>query len=212
MNGFYGTDTAAQVAMWVAALVTLVVLGGLLGEKRVFGWSQHLFAGLVTGFLAVIAITEVIGPRIVEPLAGNPGGRIDLWLALLLVGLAAAVPWLPRPVAAVPLSIAIGALAAFALGGAVVGTVLPQTAAAVTRREGDLLATLAGVAGAAITALVLVSFVHGTSRGRALAAGTGRWLMLAGLGGWLGYLLFARLLLLVDRLAFLLGDWLGVVP
>ena len=35
--------------------------------------------------------------------------------------------------------------------------------------------------------------------------------MLAGIGGWLGYLLLSRLVLLIDRLAFLLGDWLGLL-
>jgi hypothetical protein len=36
--------------------------------------------------------------------------------------------------------------------------------------------------------------------------------MLGGLGGWLGYLLFSRLVMLVDRVSFLVGDWLGLVP
>ena len=36
--------------------------------------------------------------------------------------------------------------------------------------------------------------------------------MLAGIGGWLGFLLFSRLVLLVDRVGFLVGDWLGLVP
>jgi hypothetical protein len=35
--------------------------------------------------------------------------------------------------------------------------------------------------------------------------------MLAGIGGWLGYLLLSRLVILIDRLAFLLGDWLGLL-
>ncbi|MBA2264581.1 MAG: hypothetical protein H0W10_07960 [Chloroflexi bacterium] len=75
------------------------------------------------------------------------------------------------------------------------------------------MATLAGAGAAVISGLVLIGFVHGAPRGRVLAtaAGTGRWLMLAGLGGWLGYLIFSRLVLLVDRLAFLIGDWLGLV-
>ncbi|HEX2844605.1 MAG TPA: hypothetical protein VHP64_05095, partial [Candidatus Limnocylindria bacterium] len=72
MNGFFGTETADLVATWVAAIVTLVVLGGLLGERRVFGWSQHLLAGLATGFLALLAITEVIAPRLLEPLLADP--------------------------------------------------------------------------------------------------------------------------------------------
>jgi len=213
VSGFFGDGPADQVAMWVAAIATVAVLGGMLGERRVFAWSQHLLAGLATGFLGLLVISEVIVPRLVEPLAAGSGG-IELVLGLGLVAAAAAAPWLPRIVAAVPLSIAIGALAAFALGGAVIGTLLPQMAAAVARSEPTVGATLAGVAGAAITALVLIGFVHGTPRGRvmATAASTGRWLMLAGIGGWLGYLLFSRLVLLVDRVAFLVGDWLGLVP
>jgi len=211
VNGLAGVG-AEQAATWVAAVVTLVVLGGLLGERRAFGWTQHLLAGLATGFLALLAVTEVVVPRLVEPLAADPAGNGELWVAVALVASAAGAPWLPRAVAAVPLSIAIGALAAFALGGAVVGTLLPQLAAAVAEREGSAVGTAAGVAATAISALVLLTFVHGMPRSRptqALAR-VGRWLMLAGLGGWLGYLLFSRLILLVDRVAFLLGDWLGL--
>ena len=212
MSGFFGTTQAEQVATWVAALATIAVLGGLMGERRVFGWSQHLLAGLATGFLALLAITEVIVPRIVSPLLADPAGSPELWLALLLVAATAAVPWLPRVVAGVPLSITIGTLAAFGLGGAVVGTLLPQLAASVAGREATVTDTAVGVAAAGVSGLVLIGFVHGSPRGRivSLAAASGRWLMLAGLGGWLGYLLFSRLVLLADRVGFLVGDWLGL--
>jgi hypothetical protein len=214
VSGLFGAEPVDQAAVWVAAAATLIVLGGLLGERRLFGWSQHLLAGLATGFLALLAITEVLVPRLLAPLAADPVGRAELWFGVALVGVAAGSPWLPRIVSAVPLSIAIGALAAFALGGAVVGTLLPQLASAVARPEPTLVATLAGVGAATVSSLVLIGFVHGTPRGRFLtaAATSGRWLMLAGLGGWLGYLLFSRLVLLIDRLSFLVGDWLGLLP
>lgn len=212
MNGFFGTGTADVVATWVAAGVTLIVLGGMLGERRAFGWTQHLFAGLLTGFLALVAVTEVLVPWLLVPLLADPAGQPELWLALALVGSAAGVPWLPRSITAVPLSIAIGALAAFALVGAVVGTLLPQLVVTAPVPGDTGLATGIGIAGAVVTGLVLLSFLHGTSRGRAtgIAASGGRWLLLGGIGGWLGYLLFSRLVLLVDRIGFLLGDWLGV--
>jgi hypothetical protein len=212
VSGFFGTTQADQIATWVAALATIVVLAGLLGERRVFGWSQHLLAGLATGFLALLAITEVIVPRIVSPLAADPAGRPELWLGLLLVAVTAGVPFLPRLLAGVPLSITIGTLAAFGLGGAVVGTLLPQLAATVAGQEPTVTETVVGAAAAGVSGLVLLGFVHGTPRGRVvtLAASSGRWLMLAGLGGWLGYLLFSRLVLLIDRVAFLVGDWLGM--
>jgi hypothetical protein len=137
---------------------------------------------------------------------------VDMWLGLGLMGLAAGAPWLPRSVTAVPVSIALGSLAAFALGGAIVGTLLPQLATTVARPTGGVVSTTVGIASAGVSALVLTSFLHGGHRGRALSAATsaGRWLLVAGLGGWLGYLLLSRLILLMDRIGFLLGDWLGI--
>jgi hypothetical protein len=196
----------------VAAVATLVVLGGLLGERHVFGWSQHLLAGLATGYLALLAVSEVIVPRLVAPLAADPGATPEAWIGLVLVGLAAGAPWLPRMAAAIPISIAIGSVAAFALGGAVIGTLLPQLAATVDVARADAVGTVASVIAAGITALVVTSFLHGAPRGRAIAGAVhaGRWLLLAGIGGWLGYLVLSRLVLLLDRIGFLLGDWIGV--
>jgi prepilin signal peptidase PulO-like enzyme (type II secretory pathway) len=213
VSGFGGTSTADAVATWVAALVTLVVLGALLGERRIFGWSQHLLAGLATGFLALIALGEVLGPRLAQPLAADPS-RPELWVGVAVAATAAGAPWLPRPVAAIPASIAIGALAAFALGGAVIGTLLPQIDATIVRPGASAAATVGGAVAAVMTGLVLIGFVHGMPRGRmlAVAAGAGRWILLAGIGAWLGFLLLSRLILLVDRIGFLLGDWLGLAP
>jgi len=72
---------------------------------------------------------------------------------------------------------------------------------------------LAGAIGVAITVPVMLSFLHGVPRGRLLTgvASTGRWLMLGGIGAWFGFLLLSRLALLVDRIGFLLGDWLGLL-
>lgn len=213
MSGLFGDSPADAVATWVAALVTLVVLGALLGERRLFGWSQHLLAGLATGFLALVAIRDVIGPRLVTPLGEDPA-RAELWIGIALVGVSAAAPWLPRTVAALPVSIAVGALAAFALGGAVIGTILPQLDAAVARPGGSVGATLVAAAAAVVTGLVLLGFLHGMPRGRLVgaASSSGRTILLAALGGWLGFLLFSRLVLLVDRVGFLLVDWLGFAP
>lgn len=212
MNGLFGTDAASLAATWVAAVATLVVLGGLLGERRIFGWSQHLLAGLATGYLALLAVSEVIVPRLVVPLAADPGATPEAWIGLVLVGLSAGAPWLPRMAAAIPISIAIGSVAAFALGGAVIGTLLPQLAATVDVTRSDVPGTVGSVVAAGITGLVVTSFLHGAPRGRAIAGAVhaGRWLLLAGIGGWLGYLVLSRLVLLLDRIGFLLGDWIGV--
>lgn len=120
---------------------------------------------------------------------------------------------LPGVLGIVPISIVIAGIAAFALGGAVVGTVLPQLAAGVTTTASGPLAAVGAVAGAIVSALVLSTFLHGLPTGRWLngAASSGRWLIVAGMGAWLGFLLLTSLVLLVDRLDFLLRDWLGIL-
>ncbi|MCV0404039.1 MAG: hypothetical protein K5924_10090 [Chloroflexi bacterium] len=213
MTGFFGEDAAGTAGTWVAAIATLVVLGSLLGERRLFGWSQHLLAGLATGFLALLAIREVIAPRLVDPIIAEGAARPELWAGAILVAAAATVPWLPRRLAAVPISVVVGTLAAFALGGAVIGTIVPQLDATIARPGATVAGTAAGALAATATGLVLLGFVHGVPRGRILtaAASAGRWLLIVGIGAWLGYLVLSRLVLLVDRLGFLLGDWLGLV-
>jgi hypothetical protein len=213
MNGFAGADLAGTMATWVAALATIAVWSYLVGWRRLFVLMQHLLAGLATGYLVLLAIRDVLVPRLAVPLVENPGDRLLLVPALVLVVMLAGASWLPRRAVAPVAGILVGGIAAFALGGAVVGTVLPQIAASLPTTSAaspDLLGELISLA---ITTLVLLAFLHGAPRGRLTtrAAGVGRWLLIGGIGGWLGFLAVSRLSLLVDRVAFLLGDWLTVL-
>ena len=213
MNGFAGADLAGTMATWVAALATIAVWSYLVGWRRLFVLMQHLLAGLATGYLVLLAIRDVLVPRLAVPLVENPGDRLLLVPALVLVVMLAGASWLPRRAVAPVAGILVGGIAAFALGGAVVGTVLPQIAASLPTTGAaspDLLGELISLA---ITTLVLLAFLHGAPRGRLTtrAAGVGRWLLIGGIGGWLGFLAVSRLSLLVDRVAFLLGDWLTVL-
>ena len=214
MNGFFGSDMAGTVGTWTAAVATLVVWGHLAGERRLFAWAQYLLAGLLSGYLAVLAVREVLVPRLIQPLVTAPAQRLELWPAALLIVVLIFARQLPRMASIVPISVLIGGIAAFALSGATVGTILPQLAAGVTIGGGDAITVGGGIAGAAVSALVLVAFVHGIASGPVLgaAASGGRWLIVAGMGAWLGLLLLTSLVLLVDRVAFLLRDWLGLLP
>ena len=211
MNGFFPDGLAGTVATWTAALVTILVWAYLFGERRFFRLAQHLLAGLATGYLVLLAIREVLVPRLLEPIgsgSANPLLYVAALLALAMVGAA----WLPRGIVAVPVAVLVAATAAFALGGAVAGTLMPQLGASLIAPglgAGQLVGSAISLA---ITVLVLTAFLHGAPRSRMLvgAAGAGRWLLLGGIGGWLGFLLVSRLSLLVDRVAFLLNGWLGI--
>jgi len=213
MSGFASADLAGTLATWVAALATIGVWSYLAGGRRIFALLQYLLAGLVTGYLVVLAIRDVLVPRLVAPLAADPGDHVWLVPAAGLVVLLVGAVWLPRRAATPATAVLVGGLAAFALGGAVVGTILPQMAAALPGAAASPPDRLGEVIALAITVLVLVGFLHGEPRGRltARAVTTGHWLLIAGIGGWLGFLVASRLSLVVDRIAFLLGDWLTVL-
>ncbi len=214
MNGLVGTDVAGTAATWVAAVMTVAVWSYFTGAGRIFRLAQYLLAGLATGFLVLVSLREVLVPRLVSPLLADPAGDLIPWIGLALVGLLVGARWLPPLAGSLPIALLVAATTAFALGGAVVGTLLPQLGASMLPPAPQPADLVNGAISAAITGLVLFGFLHGVRRGRVagLAAGTGRWLLLGGIGGWLGFLLVSRLALLVDRVGFLLGDWLGLVP
>jgi hypothetical protein len=211
VNGLIPEGMAGTIATWVAALVTIAVWAYLVGERRLFRLAQHLLAGLATGYLVLLAVREVLLPRLVDPiLAGT--SNVLLWAALLPVAAMIGAAWLPRRVAAIPIAVLVAATAAFALGGAVAGTLMPQLGAALVAPGQSPAALIGAATSALITILVLLAFLHGAPRTRLVAAcaGVGRWLLIGGIGGWLGFLLVSRLGLLVDRVAFLLNGWLGL--
>ena len=214
MTGFFGEGLAGTAATWIAAVVTIGVWAYLVGERRIFRFAQHLLIGLATGYLVLLAAREVLLPRLIEPLGTGSGANPLVWIALATCGVMVAARWLPRGLVALPVSVRVGGTAAFALGGAVVGTLLTQVGAAALAPGLDTAGLTNGILSGAVTALVLLAVLHGAPRGRLLAsaAGTGRWLLLGGIGGWLGFLLVSRLALLVDRIGFLLGEWLGIIP
>lgn len=212
MSGFGGTDPASIVATWVGAAVTIGVWSYFVGGGRIFRLAQYLLAGLATGYLLVIGVREILVPQLFAPLVDDPAQPL-LWVALAFVAIVVGVRWLPSSVAALPIAVLVGGTAAFALAGAVVGTVLPQMGAGMMAPSATPVGLVNGLVSMVITVLVAAAFMHGTRPGRvgASAAATGRWLLLGGIGGWLGFLVVSRLALLVDRLHFLLGDWLGLV-
>jgi hypothetical protein len=213
MNGFFASDLSGTVATWVAALATIATWSYLVGARRLFVLMQHLLAGLATGYLVLLAIRDVLVPRLVTPLIEQPRDHVLLVPAVALVATLIGATWLPRGMTAPAGAILVGGIAAFALGGAVVGTVLPQIAAALPTTNAASPDLIGEVISLAITSLVLLAFLHGAPRGRLTirAATVGRWLLVGGIGGWLGFLLVSRLSLLVDRIGFLLGDWLTVL-
>ncbi len=119
--------TADLIWTIVGFVLTLLVLSYVLGDNPLFKLVTYLFVGIASGVVAVIAIYQVIWPKLILPvLNGNYLTLIPLLLSvLLLTKLFPKVSFLGN----ISMAYLVGAGAAVAVGGAVLGTLVSQTSA-----------------------------------------------------------------------------------
>ena len=122
----------------LAALLTVMVLSYVLGDNAFFRIATYLFVGAASGYAAAVAWQEVLQPRLIAPFlaltttqigAGSflTGVVVPLGLVVLLA--LRLVPGAGR-LGGLAVAILIGVGAAAVVGGAITGTLVPQTLAA----------------------------------------------------------------------------------
>jgi hypothetical protein len=114
-------------------LLTLMVFSYLIGDNPVFRVAVYIFIGAAAGYAAAVVWWQVLWARMMIPLL--QGGFYERAIALvaLLLGILLFMKFTVRTsrLGAVPMAILVGVGAALAVGGAVVGTILPQTQAVI---------------------------------------------------------------------------------
>ncbi len=118
----------------VAALLTIMVLSYLIGDNPLFRGATHVFVGVAAGYAGAVAWDSVIRPRLVSPIATNGlGSLLDLNLliplALIVLMLFKLSPATAK-LGSLPMAVLVGVGAAVVLGGAITGTLIPQSRAA----------------------------------------------------------------------------------
>jgi hypothetical protein len=163
-------DTAGTL---VAIVLTLFVFSYLLGDNVLFRIAEHLFVGVAVGYAVVVAFHNVLGPKLLSPLVEALGSGDWGWTLLLLIGLVFGLLLLTKPLKSLSwlgsLSVAVllGVGAALAIGGALLGTLLPQVNATADvthymERYGPGLGLFSGLLVLVGTIGVLLHFYFGT--------------------------------------------------
>jgi hypothetical protein len=125
--------TPTLIPAIISFLLTVMVLSYLFGDNPLFRFVAHVFVGVSAGYVAVIAFYQVILPYLIFPLWNAPMIEKGLLLiplilsALMLMKISPRLGWLGGPAVAY----LVGVSTAVAIGGAVLGTIFPQTAAAI---------------------------------------------------------------------------------
>ena len=217
------------VGTWVAVVLSLVVFSYLVGDNPLYRFVEHLFVGASVGYAFALAWHSILAPRL-RLLFNDPGTYwyyavfFALGLVLLLRSISS-VSWL----ADIPLALLFGVGAALAIGGALVGSLVPQLQAAVLLISPYRLGSSGTAWARALESLILtvgtvsvLLYFHFSKarKGGAprvwgafarFAGGIGKWFIMVAFGALFAYAIVARVALLIDRMGFLLGDWLGII-
>jgi hypothetical protein len=114
-------------------LFTILIFSYLLGDNPLFRIGTYIFVGVASGYAAAVAMWQVIYPRLLYPLAyGSTLERALLAIPFLLTGLLLMKAW-PRlsHIGTPAVAYLAGVSAAVIIGGGVIGTMFPQTFAAI---------------------------------------------------------------------------------
>jgi hypothetical protein len=218
-------DTAG---MWVAVVLTLFVFSYLLSDNVLFRLAEHLFVGLAIGYAAVVVFHSILSAKLIMPMIEALGQENQgKQLLLLVIPLVLGLLLLTKPskrfswLGSISVAFLMGVGSALAIGGALLGTLLPQAdATANIVGDGSAFGLLGGLVVLAGTTGVLLHFHFEVGQDGRLAGfrdrlvrtwgGLGRWFILIAFGAILATTFMSRLSLLTGRIAFLLDSVRGL--
>ena len=198
----------------VAIVLTIMVLSRIVvGDNPLFRIAQYLFVGVSLGLAFVVAYHQVLTPA-VRAIATDQNSAVfygvPLVLGLLLlprISRRQEFSWLAN----IPLALVFGVGAALAVGGAIIGTLMPQILDTSNRPLSGSPAQVAGTIVLALgTVITLAAFYYTAPRegprARLLApiAALGHWLLMIAFGVFFAGAVQSYLSALTERLGAVL--------
>jgi len=120
------------ISALVGFLLTLMVFSYLIGDNPLFRIAVYLFIGVSSGYAATVVMNYVLMPRL-SSLQVNDINQLILAIIPLLFGATLLAKLSPRIswIGNFAMAVLVGVGAAVAIGGALLGTLMPQLGAAI---------------------------------------------------------------------------------
>ncbi len=208
--------------MFFAALLTLGIFSFLYKDNPVYKVCEAIFVGVSAGFWAITYFFDNIHKKFWLGVFPQEGDSPDYWLwggailgFLMLLRISNKIGWIARW----PLSFIVGATAGLYMMlyfvsnalNQVADTMMPIVAYASDNSVlwldtfGNFIVVL-GV----VTGLIYFFFSKEHKGLFGTGAQVGTWFLMITFGASFGYTVMSRMSLLIGRLDFLFGDWLGL--
>ncbi len=204
--------------VWVSALFTIAIFSFLWRDNPFYKIAEHVFVGVANGWAVTFYWHNVLVPTLFDPLFRQ--GQL-LFIIPFVIGMLYLTRFIPRVswLVRIPIGISMGYY---------VGASIPAVSQAyiIKQIQGTLLTTRnfqawhAGSTGIVWSIILFVgvlctlSYFYFSREHKGVLGATSRIgiiFVMIGFGAAFGYTVMARISLLIGRIQYLLGPWLGIV-
>jgi hypothetical protein len=198
---------------WIAAILTLMIFSFLFRDNPFYKFAEHLFVGVANGYYIVYYWHNALWPNLFEPLAA---GQI-LNIIPLLLGLMYFTRFIPRIgwLVRIPIGFMIGWGAGISIPAYFQAFLYKQLEGAVITplSFNDPLTGIWAII-SLIGVVCTLAYFYFSKEHKGFLKPTARLgiiFIMIGFGASFGYTVMARVSLLIGRVQFLLGPWLGLI-
>jgi hypothetical protein len=117
----------------VGLILTLMVFSYLIGDNPLFRIAVYLFIGVASGYAATVIWHYVLVPKLFQPLTTSDPNQLLLSIVPLMFSISLLTKLSPRIswIGSFAMAVLVGVGAAAAIGGALLGTLIPQLQASI---------------------------------------------------------------------------------
>ncbi|HID93265.1 MAG TPA: hypothetical protein EYP60_04125 [bacterium (Candidatus Stahlbacteria)] len=201
-----------QFGIWVAAICTLAIFSFLFKENPFYRLFEHMFLGLTMGFILMKTWTDVLKPMLWDRIVAGFKGVAPydwLWIIALFIGMlwyfqySKRYHWISR----IAIGLALGAGAGMEFKRRFI-IMMPQITASF-KPLNSFNNIFFVVTIVAVLTYFFFSFEHKSQIIRKVAQ-LGRLLLMISFGAFFGNTVMTRFAVFIDRIQFLLIEWLKV--
>ena len=204
-----------HLAVWVAAFLTLGIISFLYKDNAWYKLCEAIFVGVSAGYWFIVLFWDNIYGKFWLLKGEDPTLWIGAFLGfLMLLRLIPKIGWISRW----SLAFIVGCTAGLYIMNYFVTNIVRQLSGTVIPLFGenfgasipDMITNIVIVVGT-FTGLVYFYFSKEHKGAFGATAKVGIWFIMITFGASFGYTVMSRMSLLIGRIDFLLGDWLGLI-
>jgi hypothetical protein len=204
--------------IWISALMSLAIFSFLYRDNPFYRFAEHIFVGVANGWAVTFYWHNVLVPSLFDPLFRQ--GQL-YYILPFVVGMLYFTRFIPRVswLVRIPIGLYMGYYVGVSIPATIQAYIVKQVQGTVLTPQ-NFQAWGAGNMGIVWSIILLVGvlctlsyfFFSKEHKGAlGVAARAGIIFVMVGFGAAFGYTVMARISLLIGRLQFILGPWLGII-